>query len=492
MLDEAQIRREKLQKLQDAGVNPYPSTSSRSMMVGDALASFDELESKAKELTLAGRLMTTRLHGALAFADLVDETGKIQLVLKEESLSESFARFRDCIDPGDIVEATGVVFKTQRGERSLDVRTWNVLTKALLPLPGKWHGLQDIERRFRERELDLLSNPDVKRRFLVRSKLIASLRRFLDERSFIEVETPILQTIAGGANARPFVTHHNALDLDLYLRIAPEIHLKRLVVGGFEKVYEIGRCFRNEGIDYAHNPEFTMIELYWAYATKEEYISFLEEMISTIVTASVGGLQVTQEGGETIDFSGPYPRVTFREAILNACGIDIDTLKTELDVKQAVKAKKVKIDLSNAHGLGEFFDELYKKTARPTITQPTWVFEYPAELKPLAGVDPNDPSKSSSCQLVVMGAEVVNAYYHELTNPVTQREHLEAQQKLREQGSEVAQQIDEEFLRALEHGMPPTSGMGFGIDRLAAFLTGAPSLKEVILFPTLRPENTKE
>jgi lysyl-tRNA synthetase class 2 len=340
--------------------------------------------------------------------------------------------------------------------------------------------------------MDILSNPEVKERFLVRSRLISALRRFLDDNAFIEVETPILQNIAGGANARPFVTHHHALDIDLYLRIATELHLKRLVVGGIEKVYEIGRCFRNEGIDYAHNPEFTMIELYWAYASKEQYISFLEEMISTIVQSSVGQRTIKQESGETIDFTAPFPRTTFRDVILDACGIDIDTLSSEKEVEDATKGKKLAIDFSNSHGFGEYVDELYKKTARPQIVQPTWVFDYPAELKPLAGVHPDDPSKSASCQLVVMGAEVVNAYYHELSNPLVQREHFEAQQALREQGSEVAQRIDESFLRALEHGMPPTSGMGFGIDRLCACITSAHSIKEVILFPTLRPESESQ
>ena len=489
MQDEVEIRRAKLDRLVSIGAEPYASATARDTSCGDAAGHFDKLSAAETRITLAGRVMTTRVHGALVFADMQDESGKLQILLKEGEISDDlFALFRDCVDPGDIVEATGMLFVTKRGEKTLNVSAWKMLSKALLPLPEKWHGLQDIEKRFRERELDLISNPDVKRRFLMRSKLIASLRRFLDERNFVEVETPILQTIPGGANARPFVTHHHALDIDLYMRIAPELYLKRLVVGGFEKVYEIGRCFRNEGIDYAHNPEFTMIELYWAYASKEGYMSFLEEMISTIVRATVGETRIVQEGGEAIDFTAPYPRVTFREAILNACGIDIDGLATEQDVIAAAKKRKLSIDFKDCHGMGEHFDELYKKTARPSIIQPTWVFDYPSELKPLAGVHPDDPTKSASCQLVVMGAEVVNAYYHELSDPLMQRAHLEAQQALREQGSEVAQRIDEEFLRALEHGMPPTSGMGFGIDRLAAFLTGAPSLKEVILFPTLRPE----
>ena len=303
MTEEALIRRQKLEKLRAAGVNPYPSDVSRNTMCAAAHRLFEENTFEGKEVTLGGRLLTVRVHGAMMFSDLVDESGKMQLVFKEDELpAEQFAHFRDLIDPGDFVEATGTLILTKRGERSLKIRTWRILTKALLPLPEKWHGLKDIEQRFRHRELDLLSNPEVKQRFLVRSKLVSALRRFLDDRNFLEVETPVLQSIPGGANARPFITHHNALDVDLYLRIAPELYLKRLIVGGFEKVYEVGKSFRNEGIDYAHNPEFTMFELYWAYAQKEQFISFLEELLATLVQQSMGMMQVPYQGG-TIDFS---------------------------------------------------------------------------------------------------------------------------------------------------------------------------------------------
>nr|MBP7134186.1 lysine--tRNA ligase [Patescibacteria group bacterium] len=397
-----------------------------------------------------------------------------------------FGLFRDNIDPGDFVEATGSLMLTKRGEKSLKITSWRILTKALLPLPEKWHGLKDVETRFRHRELDLLSNPEVKQRFLVRSKLVSSLRSFLDTRGFLEVETPMLQAIPGGANAKPFITHHNALDTDLYLRIAPELYLKRLIVGGFEKVYEIGKSFRNEGIDYAHNPEFTMFELYWAYARKEEFISFLEELIAKIVQESMGSLTVAYQGG-TIDFSPSWKRITFRESIIESCGIDIDTLKTPADVYAATKKANLSIDYTGCVGMGEFFDALYKKTARAQITSPVWVLDYPSELKPLAKRSSEDPTKSSSVQLVVHGAEIVNAYYHELNDPIDQFERFEQQQGLRDQGSDEAQWMDTEFIQALEHGMPPTSGVGIGIDRLVAFLTDAASLKEVILFPTLRP-----
>ncbi len=487
MTEEALIRRQKLTSLRAAGMDPYPSQVGRTAMCADAHRLFEEGKTEGHELILAGRLLTVRVHGAMMFSDLVDESGKIQLVFKEDELAGTqFTSFRDLIDPGDFIEATGSLILTKRGERSLRVKSWRILAKALLPLPEKWHGLKDIEQRFRHRELDLLSNPEVKKRFLVRSKLVSSLRRFLDERGFLEVETPVLQAIPGGANARPFTTHHNALGTDLYLRIAPELYLKRLIVGGFEKVYEIGKSFRNEGIDYAHNPEFTMFELYWAYAEKERFISFLEELLATLVRESLGMMEVPYQGG-TIDFSGPWKRLTFREAILDACGIDIDTLTDREQVIQASRAKGLSIDFTEAIGLGECFDGLYKKTARAQMTAPVWVLDYPAELKPLAKRTSYDPSKSCSVQLVIHGAEIINAYYYELNDPIDQLERFEEQQKLRDEGSDEAQWMDGEFISALEHGMPPTSGVGIGIDRLVAFLTDSPTLKEVILFPTLRP-----
>ncbi len=322
----------------------------------------------------------------------------------------------------------------------------------------------------------------------MRSRLISSMRRFLDARGFLEVETPVLQNIAGGASARPFMTHHHALDIDLYLRVAPELYLKRLVVGGFEKVYEVARCFRNEGIDYAHNPEFTQMELYWAYAGKERFIAFMEEMVITMIQESLGTLRITHESGE-LDFTSPWPRLTFRDAVKKACGIDIDKLQSEEDVHRAATQKGLSVDFSGCIGTGACKDELFKKTARAAFIQPVWVLDYPVELKPLANRSAEDPQKSSVVQLVANGAEIINAFYYELNNPLEQRERLEEQQALREQGSEDAQSLDEDFLRALEHGMPPTSGMGIGIDRLAALVTGCHSLKEVILFPTLRPRN---
>ncbi len=485
-MNERDIRLEKRETLEQHG-GAYQAGSHRTHTISEVLASFETLSAGEVSLTIAGRAMSTRVHGAMLFADLQDESAKLQLAFKEDAIgAEVFARFRDTIDPADIVEASGTAFITKRGEKSLSVTSWRVLTKALLPLPDKWNGLQDVEARFRQRELDLVTNEEVRRRFITRSKIIASMRSFLNARAFMEVETPMLQTIPGGANARPFVTHHNALGIELYLRIAPELYLKRLLVGGFEKVYEIGRCFRNEGIDYAHNPEFTMIELYWAYVDKEAYIGFLEQLLAHVVQEACGASTATVEGQE-LSFATPFPRTTFRDAIHAACGVDIDTCSTKQELEQAIKQAGVRVDLSGIVGFGECLDELYKKTARAGIIQPTWVFDYPVELKPLARQHPTDPTKSASAQLVCMGAEIVNAYYHELTDPVEQRARFLSQQELRDEGSEEAQWMDEGFVESLEHGMPPASGMGIGIDRLAAFLTGSSSLKEIILFPTLRP-----
>ncbi len=485
MIEEVQVRREKLERLQKMEVDPYPKTHDRSISVEALQANFDTLVEKGETVTVGGRLMAIRVHGGLAFADLVDQTGKIQLSLKEETLGASFALFCSNIDPGDIVQATGVPFLTKRGERSIAVSVWTILAKALRPLPDKWHGLQDIEARYRHRELDLLSSPEVKNTFIVRSKLVQAMRRFLDERGFLEVETPMLHPIPGGANAKPFITHHNALDMDLYLRIAPELYLKRLIVGGFEKIYEIARCFRNEGISPMHNPEFTQIELYWAFVS-QDFLGFLEQMLVHMMEQAIGSTTVSRQGVE-LNFKAPWPRKTFREVILESCGIDINRCYSPEDVLNEVKAAGLKIDFRGCIGLGEHLDQLYKKTGRPSVIQPTWVLDYPVEMKPLANRSATDPTKAAVAQLVVMGGEIVNAYYYELNDPLDQRHRFEEEEKLTAQGSEEAQRIDEDFLSALEQGMPPTSGMGMGIDRLVALLTDSPSLKEVIFFPTLRP-----
>ncbi len=487
MTEEESVRLERLRAMREKGIDPFPSTVNRTHTLQEVLDQFDSLEKSTATVQVVGRVRLIRKHGGLTFLQLQDGSAMMQAALKRDEIGlDVYEQFHTFTDVGDFLAIEGVVFLTKKGERTIDTKHYTLLSKSLRPLPEKWHGLTDIEARYRQRELDLIVNPDVKDRFVKRANLIASLRQFLNERDFLEVETPVLQPIPGGANARPFQTHHNALDADLYLRIAPELYLKRLIIGGFEKIFEIGRVFRNEGIDFAHNPEFTMLELYWAYVpSKDVFVDFLEETLRHTIMATIGSHSVPY-GAETIDFGAAWPRFTFREAIINACGIDIDTCRSERDVLEATNVKNLKIDFGDAVGIGEYYDQLFKKTARIALKEPTWIFDYPIELKPLAKACPSDPSKSSSVQLVVHGMEIVNAYYHELNDPIDQRKRLELQETLRERGSQDAQFLDEEFLSAMMQGMPPTSGVGIGIDRLIAFLTDAPNLKEVILFPTLR------
>lgn len=487
MTAEEQVRRDRLSSLGKKGIEAFPAGSSRSSMVGDFLSGFDEKVASQESVTLAGRILAMRHIGALSFLRLSDESGVIQIVLRKDDLVDLYELLIDHLDVGDILEVFGQAYVTKTGEKSLLAQSAKFLAKALKPLPEKWSGLQDVEIRYRERELDLITNAESRERLIARSKLISAMRSFLHSEGFLEVETPILQPIPGGASARPFVTHHNALDADFYLRIAPELYLKRLVVGGMEKIFEMSRCFRNEGIDYAHNPEFTMLELYQAYAKKEEFIAMNESMLRAAVLGALGKTEC-MIGEALVDFSQPFVRKTFRETILETSGIDIDDLETEDDVIRAAKEKGLNIDFKGSVGLGEHLDALYKKTGRAAITTPTWVFDYPSDLKPLARQNPEEPSKSACAQLVMLGAEIVNLYYYELNNPIDQRTRFEEQEALREQGSEDAQFLDESFLSALEHAMPPTSGVGIGIDRLVAFITGAPNLKEVIAFPTLKPK----
>jgi lysyl-tRNA synthetase class 2 len=487
MLEEEIVRREKAAKLREAGIDPYPPATARDATCAEAVSRFDAWSAEGKSVTLAGRLRSIRAHGGAAFADLTDESGKLQLHLKSDVLGEDgFALFASMIDLGDFIEASGTLFVTKRGEKTLEVRSWKPLAKALLPIPEKWHGLSDVEVRYRKRHLDLIASEEVRNLFRTRSRVVQAIREVLHREGFMEVETPILQTQAGGASARPFVTHHNALDMDLQLRIAPELHLKRLIVGGFEKVFEVARCFRNEGISFQHNPEFTQVEFYWAYATYEDLMALTERLVGEIVAKALGRTTVERDG-VTLDFSGPFPRRTFYDLVKEGTGIDLATVRTEADLKDTIAEKKLKLDLDAAVGYGELVDLLYKTYVRPGIIQPTFVIDYPAEMIPLAKRKPDQSDRIATVQLLVQGIEVTKAY-NELNDPLEQEARFAEEAKKREAGSGEAMPADADFVEALKYGMPPTAGFGMGIDRLTALLTGAHSIKEVILFPTLRPE----
>lgn len=492
MLDEAAVRLEKLEKLKKQGQDPYPSKTRRTAMCDEALSHFDEWSTEGKEIVLAGRVRAVREHGGASFIDLEDESERIQLHLKKDELgAESYDRLLETIDHGDFIEADGTLFLTKRGQKTLAVTAWNILSKALLPLPAKWHGLSDIELRYRKRYLDLLANPEVRDIFKKRSLIVKTIREFLDGRGFMEVETPILQTIAGGASARPFVTHHNTLDMDLYLRIAPELFLKRLVVGGFEKVYEIARCFRNEGISFQHNPEFTQVEFYWAYADYEDLMKLTEELVVEIVKAVTGGKTTVERDGTELDFTPPFPRRKFYEIVKEETGIDLEKASDEASLLQAIKDSNLKVDTEDLVGYGEMVDQLYKDYVRPNIIQPTFVIDYPAEMIPLAKRKADEPKKIATMQLLAQGIEI-NKAYNELNDPLDQEARFREEEEKKGKGSEEAMDTDADFVEALKYGMPPTAGFGMGIDRLAALLTGSHSIKEVILFPTMKREQTDE
>ena len=478
--DERDVRLHKLAALRDDGLDPYPAHVTRTHTVQNAMK-----EKHDQRVSIVGRVMTKREMGKLMFAHIQDESGRAQIVFKKQDMDEDlFKRFLKKVDAGDIVEITGKRFQTKSKEESVLVSDWRLLTKALRPLPDKFHGLQDEEKRLRKRYLDFLINPDAKEKMVVRSTLVHALRTYMHEQGFMEVETPMLETIASGAMAKTFDTHLNAFDLPVHLRIAIELPQKRLMVGGFEKIFEIGRCFRNEGVDYQHNPEFTQIEYYWAYADAEDNMAFHEKMLPTIVEQAVGTLEVEHEG-DTINFAAPYKRISFHDAILEHSGIDIDKHDTKESLAKIMKKKKYEVD--ETAGYGRLADELFKQSARPKIMQPTFVTNYLSELKPLSKRAEN-PKYADMFQLVIKGLEVSNSYT-ELNDPVLQRELFEKQADNKAAGDEEAMAYDHDFVEALEHGMPPSTGTGIGIDRLTALITGAHSLREVIAFPTVKPEH---
>ncbi len=448
-------------------------------------------EKVESSVALAGRIVALREMGKASFAHIEDESGRLQIYLKADQLSDGKYEIVKLLDLGDFVGVRGYLFRTKTGEITIHVEDIEVLSKALRPPPiGKqkgeesWYGLTDVEQRYRQRYLDLMANADVRRTFFIRSATIAAIRQFLNDRGFIEVETPILQSIAGGATARPFITHHNALDIDLFLRIAPELYLKRLIVGGFEKVYEIGKNFRNEGISTRHNPEFTMLETYEAYADYNDVMQMTEEMIAYAAQKSLGTTKIRFQGNE-IDLTPPWKRMNLFDAIRTHAGVDFEPISDEEEARKL--AKSAGVDASGIVGYGKIVDEVLKTKVVPHLIQPTFLIEYPVELSPLAKRDPENPRFTHRFQPFMGGLETGNAF-SELNDPIDQRQRFEAQLAQKARGDEEAHEMDDDFLTALEYGLPPTGGLGIGIDRLVMLFTDSPSIRDVVLFPTRKPE----
>ena len=480
--DLIQTRQEKADRIRTRGDEPFKYKFQRSCTIGEARAAFESDEEAALQVTIAGRMTALRRHGKSTFADMRDESATIQIYLNKKGIGEEAYDALHDIDIGDFLGVTGNVKRTRMGEITVFAEACEILTKSMRPLPEKFHGLTDIETRYRQRYLDMAANPEVLDKFRARMTMIATMREWLTARGFLEVETPMLHPIAGGATARPFITHHNTYDRDLYLRVAPELYLKRLIVGGFEKVFEINRCFRNEGVDTKHNPEFTMMELYEAYQDYEGLMDETEEMLAAIVEEVVGGTTLTYQGDE-IDASRPWRRLTLFDAIREYAGIDLGQTRDREEA--AGLARGIGVDVDAAMGYGKIVDEVMSERVQPHLVNPTFLYDYPIEISPLAKKKRDGSDLTERYQVFMGRLELCNAF-SELNDPVDQRERFMAQLALREQGDEEAQQLDEDFITALEVGMPPTAGLGVGIDRLAMLLTDSASIREVIFFPQLR------
>ena len=481
------LRREKLKKLVEMGRNPFLiekyDYTHHSVEIKEH---FEELE--GKKVSIAGRIMSKRGHGKVCFVDLQDTEGKIQLFVKMDAVGEEEYEIFKTYDIGDIIGIEGEVFRTKTEEISVRANKIVLLSKSLQILPEKFHGLKDTYLRYRQRYVDLIMNPEVKETFKLRSKMIKSVREYLDERGFIEVDTPILGTLAGGANARPFVTHHNALDIDMYLRIANELYLKRLIVGGFEKVYEMGRMFRNEGMDYKHNPEFTNIELYQAYVDYEEMMRLTENLVAYVAEKALGTTKITYQGKE-IDLTPPWRRLDMEEAVKEYAGVDFSTINTDEEALKVAKEKGIEIKpgMTRGHIISELFEEFCEQH----LVQPTFVTGHPVEISPLAKKDPKDPRKTHRFEAFINTWEIANAF-SELNDPIDQKQRFLDQLKQRELGDDEAHVMDTDFVNALEVGLPPTGGLGIGIDRMIILLTDQPSIRDVILFPTMKPVGEEE
>ncbi len=478
------IRKDKLAALQQAGQDPYAHTAYAVTAQSKEIVEQFDAQYDGKDVTVAGRIMSWRDMGKANFIDLHDNDGKIQVYVKRDDVGEAaFDAFKTW-DIGDLVGVSGYAFRTRRGEVSVHAKEIVLLAKSLRPLPEKFHGLRDTDLRYRQRYLDLIMNPEVKEAFLNRSRVIREIRNYLDARGFLEVETPVLGPEVGGAAARPFITHHNSLDIDLYLRISLELHLKRLIVGGFQKVYELGRVFRNEGLSVRHNPEFTLLELYEAYADYRDMMDLTEDLIRTVAQTVLGPEAKATLDGVDYDLNAPFARLSMREAVKRDSGIDFDTIETLEQARETAKAHGIAFEAR--HQKGDILNLFFEKFCEPKLIAPTFITGHPVEISPLAKRDAADPAYTERFELFIGGREYANAF-SELNDPIDQRERFVRQMELKAQGDSEAHDVDEDFLTALEYGMPPTGGMGMGVDRLVMLLTGAPSIRDVLLFPTMRP-----
>jgi len=481
--EEIMRRRNKVTELRDRGIEPFGAHVKRTHFSTDIIDHFETLE--GTEVTAVGRLMTIRGHGKATFAHIADSAGQIQVYAKLDVMNEEQYNLFLELDLGDIIAVTGRAFRTKRGEITIEVHNFKMQSKALRPLPEKWHGLKDVNLRYRQRYLDLIVNPEVRKTFETRTRIVSGVRRFLDGRNFIEVETPTLGPVASGGHARPFTTHHNTLDMDLYLRIALELNLKRLIVGGFDRVYEIGHCFRNEGIDTRHNPEFTMIEIYQALADYEDMMELVETMFSTVAQEILGTMFVEYQG-KTFDLTPPWTRITMTDAIKKYANLDWATITDDRSAVQAAKALGIKLK-EDQMTKGMVLDEIFSELVEPHLQGPLFLTDYPVEISPLAKKRDDNPELTYRFEAFINGWEFGNAFT-ELNDPIDQRERFAQQAGEKAQGNDEALAYDEDFITALEFGMPPTGGLGIGIDRLVMLLTNAPSIRDVIFFPVMRPQ----
>jgi lysyl-tRNA synthetase class 2 len=480
-----QVRREKLAEIRARGIEPYGGRFVRTHQAGEVLDHFDELEGEI--VTVAGRIMSRRGMGKATFAHIQDGSRQIQIYMRLNDIGQEAYELFGKLDIGDIVGVNGKVFKTRMGEITIAVEKFTLLSKSLRPLPEKWHGLKDVDLRYRQRYVDLIVNPNVREVFELRSKIIRAIRLFLDRKGFLEVETPMMQTIAGGAEARPFITHHNALDINLYLRIAPELYLKRLLVGGFEKVYEINRNFRNEGISTKHNPEFTMLELYQAYADYHVMMDLAEELISTVAAEVIGTTNIEYEGTD-INLSPGWTRMPMLEAVKLHSGLDFSEIKGDVEARNAVKEALLGIEVEDTDTWSSVLNKVFEELVEPKLIQPTFITDYPVEISPLAKRKASNPNLTDRFELFIYGREMANAF-SELNDPIDQKGRFLKQVEKRKAGNDEAHMMDEDYINALEYGMPPAGGMGIGIDRLVMLLTNSSSIRDVLLFPLMKPRD---